>query len=114
MHKTLTDSPEELINYFLVHNFNHAKLEAAITEIAKSVLSSETMAKLLVKDDKYDKKGLLFALFKADPDHIIVIKKLLISKSLCFHQLLCGNFFPRKELLQTIVLTKENPRIHLI
>ncbi|MBL3285252.1 hypothetical protein Sarmat_01124 [Rickettsiales endosymbiont of Paramecium tredecaurelia] len=26
------------------------------------------MAKLLVKDDKYDKKGLLFALFKADPE----------------------------------------------
>ncbi len=29
---------------------------------------AETMAKLLVKDDKYDKKGLLFALFKADPE----------------------------------------------
>lgn len=68
MRKALTDFPEELINYFLVHHFNHAKLEAAITEIAKPVLSAETMAKLLVKDDKYDKKGLLFALFKADPE----------------------------------------------
>jgi hypothetical protein len=68
MRKTLTDFPEELLNYFLVHHFNHAKLEAAITEIAKPVLSAETMAKLLVKDDKYDKKGLLFALFKADPE----------------------------------------------
>jgi hypothetical protein len=68
MRKTLTDFSEELINYFLVHHFNHAKLEAAITEIAKPVLSAETMAKLLVKDDKYDKKGMLFALFKADPE----------------------------------------------
>lgn len=68
MRKTLTDFPEELINYFLVHHFNHAKLEAAITEIAKPILSAETMAKMLVKDDKYDKKGLLFALFKADPE----------------------------------------------
>lgn len=68
MRKTLTDFPEELVNYFLVHHFNHAKLEATITEIAKPILSAETMAKLLVKDEKYDKKGLLFALFKADPE----------------------------------------------
>lgn len=71
--KALADFPLELLNYFLVHHFNHTKLAIAVIEIASIVLTPELIMSLLVKDGKYDKKSLLFVLFNADPQFIKLV-----------------------------------------
>ena len=64
----LVEKSEQLFDYYLVNRFNHAKLETAVSDIAKEILSIELLEILLVENNKYDKKPLLFALFKQKPD----------------------------------------------
>lgn len=68
MRKALLDGSDELFNYYLVNRFNHAKLETAVSDIAKEILSDDLLEFCLVKNNKYDKKSLLFALFSRKPD----------------------------------------------
>jgi len=68
MRQMLVEKSEQLFDYYLVNRFNHAKLETAVSDIAKEILSDELLEFCLVKNNKYDKKSLLFALFKQKPD----------------------------------------------
>lgn len=68
MRKTLMEQSDDLFNYYLVNRFNHAKLETAVSDIAKTTLSDDLLEFCLVKNNKYDKKSLLFALFNQNPD----------------------------------------------
>ena len=68
MRKTLMEQSDDLFNYYLVNRFNHAKLETAVSDIAKTTLSDVLLEFCLVKNNKYDKKSLLFALFNQNPD----------------------------------------------
>ena len=60
MRKTLLEQSDDLFNYYLVNRFNHAKLETAVSDIAKATLSDDLLEFCLVKNNKYDKKSLLF------------------------------------------------------
>ena len=66
--KILVEKSEQLFDYYLVNRFNHAKLETAVSDIAKEILSDDLLEFCLVKNNKYDKKSLLFALFREKPD----------------------------------------------
>ena len=68
MRKTLMEQSDDLFNYYLVNRFNHAKLETAVSDIAKANLRDDLLEFCLVKNNKYDKKSLLFALFNQNPD----------------------------------------------
>ena len=68
MRKMLAEKSERLFDYYLVNRFNHAKLETAVSDIAKEILSDALLEFCLVKNNKYDKKSLLFALFKQNPN----------------------------------------------
>jgi len=68
MRKTLMEQSDDLFNYYLVNRFNHAKLETAVSDIAKATLSDDLLEFCLVKNNKYDKKSLLFAMFSQNPD----------------------------------------------
>lgn len=62
------EQSDDLFNYYLVNRFNHAKLETAVSDIAKANLRDDLLEFCLVKNNKYDKKSLLFALFNQNPD----------------------------------------------
>lgn len=65
--KVVADHLDSLVIYYLISCFERAKLEATVSEIARSVLNDELMKSYLVKaDNKYDKKSLLFLLFHLD------------------------------------------------
>ncbi|MBD0392227.1 hypothetical protein IC220_07440, partial [Wolbachia endosymbiont of Pentalonia nigronervosa] len=63
--KMLTDVSESLLNYYLVSRFSNSKSELAITEVAKPVLNSKLY---LLRNNKYDRKSLLFTFFIIDPN----------------------------------------------
>lgn len=55
MRQMLVEKSEQLFDYYLVNRFNHAKLETAVSDIAKEILSDELLEFCLVKNNKYDK-----------------------------------------------------------
>lgn len=64
-HEMLFNS-EYLFNYYLVSRFSHRKSEISIIEVARSILSEDHLKPFLLRDNKYDKKSLLFTLFTTD------------------------------------------------
>lgn len=68
--KMLIDCSELLLNYYLLSHFNHSKLESAVVEVARFNLDKELIEKFLCKNNKYDKKSLIFALFDTNPELI--------------------------------------------
>ncbi|BET29058.1 MULTISPECIES: hypothetical protein [Wolbachia] len=68
--KMLIGCSDSLFNYYLLSHFNHSKLESAVVEVARSVLAEELIANFLCKNNKHDKKSLVFALFHSDPELI--------------------------------------------
>lgn len=66
----LIDCSELLLHYYLLSHFSHLKLESAVVEVASSKLNKELIKKFLCKDNKYDKKSLIFILFHTNPEFI--------------------------------------------
>ncbi|WP_254229476.1 hypothetical protein [Wolbachia pipientis] len=65
--KVITHHLDSLVVYYLISCFEFAKLEATISEIARSTLTEQLMQSYLLKSsNKYDKKSLLFLLFHID------------------------------------------------
>ncbi|GHM58792.1 MAG: hypothetical protein sGL2_09420 [Candidatus Mesenet longicola] len=65
--KILTNIYDTLFDCYLVDRFGCTKSESAIVEVAKSVLHQDIIESLLLQNNKYDKKSLLFILFHDDP-----------------------------------------------
>jgi hypothetical protein len=62
--KILTNCSDSLFQYYLISYFDRAKLETAVSEVARFAITQELMASYLIKNNtKYDKKSLLFLLF---------------------------------------------------
>ncbi|WP_065106763.1 hypothetical protein [Wolbachia endosymbiont of Nomada ferruginata] len=65
--KVIAKHLDSLVIYYLISCFERAKLEATVSEIARSALTEELMKSYLLKgNNKYDKKSLLFLLFHVD------------------------------------------------
>lgn len=68
--KMLIGYSDSLFSYYLLSHFNHSKLESAVVEVARSVLTEELITNFLCKNNKHDKKSLIFVLFHSDPELI--------------------------------------------
>lgn len=66
----LTDCSDSLLNYYLLSCFNYSKLHSAVVEVAKSTLNEELIAQFLCKNNKHDKKSLIFVMFHHNPELI--------------------------------------------
>jgi hypothetical protein len=67
--KILASYSDSLFNYYLISYFDRTRLEPAVSEIARSVLTQELISPYLIKNNiKYDKKSLLFLLFHTNHD----------------------------------------------
>ncbi|XGA08494.1 MAG: hypothetical protein U0X86_000737 [Wolbachia endosymbiont of Xenopsylla cheopis] len=65
--KILINIYDALFDYYLIDRFGCTKSELAIVEVAKSVLHKDIIESLLLQNNKYDKKSLLFILFHDNP-----------------------------------------------
>lgn len=68
--KMLIGCSDSLFSYYLLSHFNHSKLESAVVEVARSILTEELITNFLCKNNKHDKKSLIFVLFHSDPELI--------------------------------------------
>ncbi|APR98640.1 hypothetical protein [Wolbachia endosymbiont of Folsomia candida] len=68
--KMLIDCSELLLNYYLLSHLSHSKLESAVVEVACFNLDKELIEKFLCKNNKHDKKSLIFVLFHTNPELI--------------------------------------------
>lgn len=65
--KVIANHLDSLVIYYLISCFEFSKLEATVSEIARSALTEQLMQSYLLKSsNKYDKKSLLFLLFHLD------------------------------------------------
>jgi hypothetical protein len=63
----------ELTPFYLVDQFAYRKSKFAVADLATKVLTPEQLDACRVKDDEYDVKALLYALYDNDPDNLRMV-----------------------------------------